>query len=257
MISILSFNIHKGVCSLGLRRTLAGIRAMLNQLNPDVVLMQEVRGAHESIEVSQFEQLADDVWPHHAYGKNAVYDAGHHGNAILSRFPIAATKNHDISTNSFENRGLLLATVPVPDWPEPLELACTHLDLLHRGRSQQLDRIVEHLSALPPERPLVLGGDFNDWTVRLSRPLAKRLALTEAFHHLTGAHVRTFPSFLPLLKLDRLYFRGLTAASAACPPGASPSYLSDHLPIFGQFAIKGGLLRGVEPDAPRQLNPSP
>lgn len=239
MISVLSFNIHKGVCSLGLRRTLAGIRAMLKQLSPDVVMMQEVRGGHESLAVSQFEELADDVWPHFAYGKNAVYDEGHHGNCILSRFPIAATKNHDISTNSYESRGLLLATVPVPDWPEPLELACTHLDLLHRGRSQQLAAIVGHLSDLPPTRPLVLGGDFNDWTVRLSRPLGEHLALTEAFHHLNGAHVRTFPSFLPLLKLDRLYFRGLTATAASCPPTNHPAHLSDHLPIMGSF-VRGG-----------------
>lgn len=237
MISVLSFNIHKGRCSLGLRQTLAGIRSILTRLKPDIVMMQEVRGEHDSITTSQFEALADTVWPNYTYGKNAVYDQGHHGNSILSRFPIAESQNINISTNSLENRGLLLATIDVPHWPVPLELACTHLDLLHHGRAKQLKAIVEQLSQLPSDRPLILGGDFNDWTLRFSRPLQAKLALKETFYHLDGAHVRTFPSFLPLLKLDRMYFRQLKPLAAQCPPKGHIPHLSDHLPILCQFDI--------------------
>lgn len=236
-IKVLSFNIHKGVCSIGLRRTLAGIRALLNDINPDIVMMQEVRGAHDSITTSQFEQLADSTWPAYAYGKNAIYDEGHHGNSILSRFPIASSENYDISTNNWESRGLLLATISVPGWPLPLELACTHLDLLHRGRQQQIRAIIQRLAELPADHPLVLGGDFNDWTVRLSAPLKAQLGLNEAFYQLRGSHVRTFPSYLPLLKLDRLYFRHLTPAAPHCPPAG---HLSDHLPVMCSFSPGGG-----------------
>ncbi len=43
---------------------------------------------------SQFAFLADEIWPHFAYGKNAIYSAGHHGNAILSKHPILGIREY-------------------------------------------------------------------------------------------------------------------------------------------------------------------
>ena len=53
----------------------------------------------------QHEFIADQVWREVAYGKNAVSQHGHHGNAVLSRFPIVAHENLDISAHAFESRG--------------------------------------------------------------------------------------------------------------------------------------------------------
>ena len=47
------------------------------------------------------------MWREVAYGRNATYRHGHHGNAVLSRYPIVAQENEDISAHAFENRGLL------------------------------------------------------------------------------------------------------------------------------------------------------
>ena len=66
-------------------------------LQPDVIFLQEVLGHHEVHkkrvnswpEQSQFEYLAHELWPHFAYGKNAVYTDGHHGNAILESIPLS------------------------------------------------------------------------------------------------------------------------------------------------------------------------
>ena len=44
-----------------------------------------------------YEFLADTIWSQYAYGRNAVYDNGDHGNALLSKFPITHYENHDIS----------------------------------------------------------------------------------------------------------------------------------------------------------------
>jgi predicted PurR-regulated permease PerM len=43
----------------------------------------------------------------HAYGRNAAGPAGDHGNAVLSRWPIVRTHNHDVSLPGDEPRGLL------------------------------------------------------------------------------------------------------------------------------------------------------
>ena len=45
---------------------------------------------------TQFEFLADSIWSHYAYGKNAIYQHGHHGNAILSELPFAISNNVDV-----------------------------------------------------------------------------------------------------------------------------------------------------------------
>ena len=54
----------------------------------------------------QYEVLADGVWTQHAYGRNAVYPNGHHGNAVLSKFPIVHHENRDVSVGKHEQRGL-------------------------------------------------------------------------------------------------------------------------------------------------------
>ena len=68
------------------------------------VFLQEVQGTHRGRsqaiakwpEASQYEFMADEIWPAYAYGRNAVYSDGHHGNAVLSKYPIVRFENHDV-----------------------------------------------------------------------------------------------------------------------------------------------------------------
>ena len=66
----------------------------------ELVFLQEI-GAAVGGEptVQQYEFLADGVWSQHAYGRNAVVAGGHHGNAILSKFPIASSRNVESSSH--------------------------------------------------------------------------------------------------------------------------------------------------------------
>ncbi len=43
-----------------------------------------------------------------------VYPEGHHGNAVLSRFPIEYYENRDISVGNGEKRGLLYCRIVPP-----------------------------------------------------------------------------------------------------------------------------------------------
>ena len=87
--SILTYNIHKGFSSNNRQFVLHRIREQLREVDVDVALLQEVQGEHEWHskrirnwpDTSQFEYLADQVWEHYAYGKNAIADGKHHGNA--------------------------------------------------------------------------------------------------------------------------------------------------------------------------------
>src|SRR5690349_17254196 len=95
-LRVLSYNIHKGFGPGNIKFILKKIKEALRSIHPDLVFLQEVLGHHEIHqknikgwpEQSQFEFLAHELWPHFAYGRNAVYTNGHHGNAILSKHPI-------------------------------------------------------------------------------------------------------------------------------------------------------------------------
>src|SRR5690606_4346344 len=96
-VRVLTVNTHKGFTPLNRRFILPELRKAVRATGADVVFLQEVLGAHarharrllDWPEVPHYEFLADEMWPEFAYGRNAVYPDGHHGNALLSKFRIA------------------------------------------------------------------------------------------------------------------------------------------------------------------------
>ena len=88
--------------------------------------------------------------------------------------------------------------------------------------AEEIDRLVPH------DHPLIIAGDFNDWRNHASEHLAARLDLTEVFHQLSGRPARSFPVAMPMLRLDRIYVRGLRAVNADVHYGAGWSKISDH-----------------------------
>ena len=99
----------------------------------------------------QYEFLADSVWKDYAYGRNAIYDHGHHGNAILSRYPIITAENEDVSAHAFERRGLLHCEIGMPGAAQPLHCVCVHLALNERGRRRQIGALIERMRRLVPD----------------------------------------------------------------------------------------------------------
>src|SRR3989338_7858403 len=189
-LRIVSYNIHKGFSPGNADFVLAGIKEAIRATDADIVFLQEVLGQHDEHAsrvpdwplVSQFEYLADQIWPHYAYGKNAVYEEGHHGNAILSRYPILRWENEDVSLTKYEKRGLLHACVEIPDSKRQIDLVCLHLNLLQHHRKEQIDRLVSRLRRVAPEgSPLVIAGDFNDWRELASTSLIQELGVKEVF----------------------------------------------------------------------------
>jgi endonuclease/exonuclease/phosphatase family metal-dependent hydrolase len=241
-IRILSYNIHKGFTITNQEFILGQIRDCLRELDADICFLQEVLGHHSEVPIpgwdtaAQFEFLADSVWHHHSYGKNAVYTEGHHGNAILSKFPIVSWSNHVISTNRLEQRGLLKCHVEIPGLSKQLVLANTHLDLTQKGRDKQADMLIRHMLE-EGDQPWILVGDFNDWNKRVSPKLETQLSSKEAFRHLHGHYPKTFPSLMPMLSLDRVFVHKLTPITAKALSGKQWRKLSDHLPLLVEIEL--------------------
>jgi len=248
MLSIATWNIHKGFSQFNRRIVVHELRERLRALDADIVFLQEVQGRHERHaerhadwpEEPQHEFLAADVWENVVYGCNVVYDHGHHGNAILTRFPILASQHQDVTRLRFEKRGLLYCVVQAPSIAAPLHCVCAHLSLFGRSRRYQYEALADFIEAnVPREEPLIIAGDFNDWRSRACELLAPRLNLTEAFAAADPYErrpTRSFPARLPLLRLDRIYVRGLKIEDCAVHHGPAWSTLSDHAALTARLS---------------------
>ncbi len=245
LLHIATFNIHKGFSRFNRRMMVHELREKLGSLGAQVVFLQEVQGSHEQRAARhvnwpskpQHEFLADDLWTDFAYGKNAVYDEGHHGNAILSQFAISKWENEDISAHRFESRGLLHCELAVPSWNETLHCVCVHLGLGSRGRREQLEALCDRIDRMVPhDAPLIIAGDFNDWRLTASQVLKTKLDVREAFESATGRPALSYPAGLPIFSLDRIYVRGFVVKSANTLKGRHWSRLSDHVALATTLA---------------------
>ena len=227
------------------------IKSAIRTVQADVVFLQEVHGEHRRHHRNitewkpiQFEYLAEEIWPHVAYGKNAVYDDGHHGNAILSRFPILRSENLEFIQDPRarrEKRGILHSSLELAfdsrTWR--LECFCTHLDTGWFGRKTQLEQICGLLSRnIGSDQPVIVAGDFNDWNQSACSLLEKRVQLVDAAKYSKGKVLPTFPSFFPILPLDRIYTRGFKITNVDVLRGGPWRKLSDHLPVFAELLLE-------------------
>lgn len=243
---VLTVNTHKGFTVFNRKFILPELREAVRAVSADVVFLQEVLGTHQKhagrfdnwTDAPHYEFLADEMWPQFAYGRNAVYPSGHHGNAVLSKFPIVHHENRDVSISGPERRGLLHCVLQLPDGGRQAHVICAHLGLQETHRLKQLDllcRVVHE--EVPSDAPLVVAGDFNDWRLRAHPILERCSGLREVFVHAHGEAARTFPARWPVLRLDRIYVRNARVHAPVVLPRKPWSHLSDHAPLAAQISV--------------------
>jgi endonuclease/exonuclease/phosphatase family metal-dependent hydrolase len=264
-IRVATYNIHKGVTGIRGRPRIHDVRLALHSIDADILFLQEVQDRNERLlrhrsypRSTQLDFLATSGYEHRAYGMNAVYPHGHHGNAILSRHPIGHFTNHDISDHMLEKRGLLHAVVKPPgSRGREVHLICVHLGLIKRSRVRQARFLIDFVQhEIPTKAPIIIAGDFNDWQRRVDTLLREELALDEVgvasepkrFSLLNflapwrdrarPSVARTFPSFAPWLTLDRIYVRGFRVLNTEVPRGLAWARRSDHMPLIAELELR-------------------
>lgn len=296
-LRVATYNIHKGVLRdfFGLRRVarIHELRARLHDLGGDLIFLQEVQGQNER-HSRRFEH-----WPSEpqeiflsksptlkhtfetAYGRNASYLHGHHGNALLSRFPIVGRENRDVSDHALEKRGVLHCVVQIDG--RDVHCFVVHLGLFARSRERQLEALIDWIErAVGPHEPMIIAGDFNDWRNQLSDRLCRRTGVIEVFDAFrprseaaqravyyvrdrladlglspeaaipglprTVRTARTFPALVPWFRMDRIYQRGFRVRSASVLKGLEWSRLSDHSPLVADLELLPGLSSRSKPE---------
>ena len=245
-LRIVTINIHKGFSWRNRRLILNRLREAIRFTKADIVFLQEVVGRN-SVKAekhrnwpdkAQHEFLADAMWQYFAYGKNAFYPHGHHGNAILSKYPILHSEQIDISTNRLEQRGFLYCAIKIPCIPNPLHCLCIHMGLFAASRRKQLRMQAGFINRyIPREAPIIMAGDFNEWHGREVEEFAERLGMKDAAIEVNGKKARTFPARIPALSLDRIYLRGLKAKKSTTFYKGAWKKLSDHALLYSESEL--------------------
>jgi len=237
-LRVATYNIHKGVQGLGPVRRLEihNIGHAVEQLEADIVCLQEVRKWHRTEEkyfknwpaLAQADFLAPEGYQA-VYQTNAFTRHGEHGNALLSRWPVVAHQHEDMSDHRLEQRGLLHVVLQVQE--HRVHVIVVHLGLIPASRIRQVTQLLDFIAReIPPDAPLLVAGDFNDWGQRIGR-----LIHSVGLHEDMQCRRPTYPSRLPIVQLDHVYARGLRPAGTLVPHGRIWHRMSDHLPLVAQF----------------------
>ncbi|MES2785405.1 MAG: endonuclease/exonuclease/phosphatase family protein [Pseudomonadota bacterium] len=243
LLTVMTVNIHKGFTTFNRKFILRELRDAVRAVGADVVFLQEVMGTNghhskEDLDAPHYEFLADEIWPQFAYGRNMVYPKGHHGNAVMSKFPIIHFQNHDVSIAGPEKRGMLHCVLDMPGREQKVHAICVHLGLAESHRAHQLDLLCHMVRGeVPDDAPLIVAGDFNDWRRRAHAVLEREVGLREVFVTAYGESAKTFPSRFPLLSLDRIYVRNASVHLPVVLPRKPWSHLSDHAPLAAEIHL--------------------
>ncbi len=237
-LRVVTYNVHK--CR-GMDRRVRPQRIVevLGEINADVIALQEVLSIPDGRpEDDQARFIAEQLKLLHTVGGTRRLRGGIYGNVILSRWPILATHNYDISVRGREQRGCLRADVEVAGsrliHAFNVHLGTAYLERRHQGRRLIDEAILNHQELAGPRLML---GDFNEWTRGLaSKLLASHLVSADVRLHLPRS--RTYPGVLPLLHLDHIYYEDSLQLEAMTLFRSRLSLLaSDHLPLVADFQL--------------------
>ena len=227
-IRFLSFNIHGGR-SLSGKRDVERIHRLMERFDIDVGVFQEMETRESKrARIGDVERLAGPSRPHHLIGPSMIEGDGWYGNLIVSRYPIRRGLVHNLETKTdFEPRNAVDALIETP--LGDVRVIGTHLSLSYverRSEAKNLLRLIREVEE-KEKNPLFLMGDINEW--QWSSQLLDYLdtALTPLPCH------ATFPAFLPMFHLDRVWYDGVDCMKVFAHrlDGKGIRFLSDHLPL--------------------------
>lgn len=235
-IRIATYNVHK--CR-GMDRRVSPrrIAEVIAEFDADLIGLQEVLSIEDGApEDDQARYIAAQLGRYAVhFGENRRLRGGAYGNVILSRLPVALTRNYDLTWKGRERRGCFRADVGIGGMT--LHFFNVHLGTAFLERRWQGRRLLslDVLRSPSLKGARVVVGDFNEWT----RGLATRLMSGEFESVDVRLHTgrgRTYPGLLPFLHLDHFYFdKHLRLKKFALHRTRKSLVASDHLPMVADF----------------------
>lgn len=243
MPRILTYNVHRCVGN-DRRLDVARIADVIAALDPDIVALQELDvGRMRTGMVDQAHEIAhrlDMACHFHAALK---VEEELYGDAILTAYPERLIQNGPLPGHpriaQLEPRGALWVEIEINGvWTHVFN---THLGLVPREQQLQATHLAGPSWIEHPRRkgPTILLGDFNATgtsvvyrTLSAKLEPARRLAATKS-------PTATFPSQLPVLRIDHLFVSPeIVVKDVFVPFDPLCRVASDHLPLVMDFEIE-------------------
>ena len=236
-IRILTYNIHSCV---GTDRRLdpARIADVIASLDADIVALQEVDvGRRRTGGVDQAHLIASLLRMQVAFHPALTVAEEKYGDALISALPMRPAQAAPLPSLG-ETRGALSVEFGIGE--KCLRVINTHLGLSGRERVQQMAALLAppwlgHPGAENP--PTVLCGDFNAVPASAAYRMAVR-SLKDAQAEGGSGTRPTFPSRLPLLRLDHIFVsQGIRVARTDVVRNRLTRQASDHLPLIAEIEL--------------------
>ncbi len=224
-LKVASYNIHKAV-GLDRRYDPDRILSVLREIDADVIALQEVDRRFGDRASVLPRQAIDDHSPWRVVPlRSRLNSIGWHGNALLVRRGIEVISAEPVPLPTLEPRGAICAELVVGGLR--LRVVGMHLDLSGLRRRHQLRAVLRHLDRSGQPCPMVLMGDFNQW----SRARGAMREFAPDWQVLAPG--KSFPARRPLASLDRIVLSPhWRCIETKVHHSALAARASDHLPIF-------------------------
>jgi endonuclease/exonuclease/phosphatase family metal-dependent hydrolase len=237
---IASYNTHK--CR-GIHGKISPDRVIrvIEELEADILCLQEIVDASGGTGKYDQARQISEAFPelNVAFGETRPLHGGRYGNMLMTRFPIAETRSHDITKSTREERGVLQCAIGVGTH-SVVNVFNVHLGTGYMERRRQIEVLIgtEILAQPHLSGPRIVIGDFNEWT----RGLTTRL-LQQSFQSdrpiRNRRSARTYPGVLPILSLDHCYYEApLEMESTEIWRSRRSMIASDHLPLIADFRLR-------------------
>jgi endonuclease/exonuclease/phosphatase family metal-dependent hydrolase len=171
------------------------------------------------------------------FGKTIDYDGGEFGIAVLSRWPILATRFTRLPVTfadekdraKYEERGALTVKVAAPG--EDVRIVDTHLDAFsgETYRAQQATTLLSIANAQRDSGYTLLGGDLNSIPSSAVATMLERAGWKDLFVKCGTGELNSFPADVPNRRIDYLF----ASSDAVCRKASVlNNQASDHRPVL-------------------------
>jgi endonuclease/exonuclease/phosphatase family metal-dependent hydrolase len=226
-LRVATYNIHRCIGRDGIEDP-DRIADVLRRMHADVIALQEA--AYDNTgPVNILDILARSTGTAAIAGPTLLDERSHYGNVLLTRIRPVEVRRLNISVPGREPRGAL--TVELGIGGRTVRIVATHLGLRPGERRYQVRRLLTLVDPAAADVTIVLG-DFNEWYIgaRPLRWLTRRLGALPA--------LSTFPSYRPLLALDRIWVHPLERVlQLRVHRSRTAGMASDHLPLVADIRI--------------------
>lgn len=249
-LRVVTYNVH--YCrGLDGRFAPERIARVLRDLNPDIVAVQELdSGRRRSRGEDQLGYLADELGMYACFCPSIELGEERYGHGLLSRHPIEVRRRGRLPDGGrirIEPRDAMAAATTF--FGRELMLFGTHLGLAPAERAAQIDFLLgpDWLGGVTLQQPAMFLGDLN---LTPGGALYRRLVANwhgrdgaVLFHDVQAhafAHVacRTFPSFLPVRRLDHIFVTPhFEVVHVEAPANQLTRRASDHLPLVADLVL--------------------